>query len=159
MVCVVLKRASDAVVAGIAILLAVIPAGRQFMVTQAGGSDRWFTDRAEPAIGADLPAARAVLSAGVLMQLLPAEITMDMLNVIDRDAVEYDVVARSNDPACSLLCNHMERWFEHHRSNIDQAALLAFAVAVDPNLFTVTPQSIDLDPIGRIQPAEISIRG
>lgn len=79
---------------------------------------------------------------------------MDALNVIDRDAIEYRVIARSENPACVVLHNHMDFWFERHRSSIDQSALLALAFAVDSRIFTVSPRGIELDDIGRVQPGE-----
>ncbi|WP_157777255.1 nucleoside hydrolase [Nocardia terpenica] len=135
-------------------VLTAIPAARQFTVTQVGGSHTWFTDRAEPTIGADLPAARTVLSAGVQLRLLTAETTLDLYNVINRDTVEYDIMADSAESACVMLHNHMDVWLDHHRRNINQSALLALALALDLPFFTTSPTHIDLDPIGRIHPGE-----
>ncbi|MGF6885504.1 pyrimidine-specific ribonucleoside hydrolase [Nocardia sp. GAS34] len=135
-------------------VLSALPAARELLIVQAGGSHSWFTDRPEPTIGADLPAARTILSAGIPMQLLPAEVTMGVLNVIDRDAIEYKVIARSDDPACIALRNHMDLWFDQHRGDFDQTALLTLAFAVDLSHFTVSPRAIELDQVGRIQPGE-----
>ncbi|MGF6885499.1 pyrimidine-specific ribonucleoside hydrolase [Nocardia sp. GAS34] len=139
------------------VLTAFPTAAQRLVVTQVGGSLAWYTDRPEPTIEADLPAARAVLSARTLLRLLPVETTMHLLNAIDRDAVEYDIIARADDPVSTMLRKHMEVWFDHHRSSIDQSALLALALAVDPRLFTVTPSSIGLDPVGRLQSGEHSV--
>jgi len=135
-------------------VLAAIPAAvDRLVVTQVGGSREWITDRPEPTIGSDLPAARAALSSGVLMKILPVEITSDAFNVIDRDSNEYEVLARSKDLVCTKLRAHMDSWLEHHRS-IDQSALLAIASALDRPYYATSPTRIGLDEVGRIQTGE-----
>lgn len=136
-------------------VLAAVPAAvERLVVIQVAGSRTWLPDRAEPNIGADLPAARAVLSSGVLMKLLPVEVTSHPFNVIDRESNEYDVLARSRELACTKLRAHMDFWLEHHRSSIDQSALIALALMQHKPLFTESPTRIDLDEIGRIQEGE-----
>ncbi|KZM69607.1 hypothetical protein AWN90_07450 [Nocardia terpenica] len=138
-------------------IITAIPAARQFTVTQVGGSHAWFTDRAEPTIGADLPAAHTVLSSGIRPRLLPAEIALDLYNAIDRDTVEYDIMARSADPACSMLLRHMDAWLDHHRRSINQSALLALALALDSPFLATTSTHIALDPVGRVRPGECAV--
>ncbi|MGF6885507.1 pyrimidine-specific ribonucleoside hydrolase [Nocardia sp. GAS34] len=138
-------------------VLAGIPAAAQrLIVTQAAGSHSWLPDRAEPNIGADLPAARAVLSSGVLMKVLPVEVTSYPFNVIDRDSNEYDVLARSKYLACTKLRAHMDSWLEHHRS-IDQSALLALASMLDKPFFSASPTRIGLNEIGQIEAGEYMV--
>lgn len=160
----VLRRTAEPVMwvgtgpmSNLADVMAANPAARRLMIIQAGGSHSWFTDRAEPTIGADIDAARSVLSADIPLVLLPAEVTMDILNVIDRDAIEYKIVARSKDPACTILRDHMDLWLDHHRASIDQSALMALALAVDSKHFTTSPRSISLDSVGRIQNGEHAV--
>jgi inosine-uridine nucleoside N-ribohydrolase len=135
-------------------VLANIPAAvERLVVTQVAGSHSWLPNRAEPNIGADLPAARAVLSSGVLMQMLPVEITSDPFNVIDPDSNEYGVIARSKDLACTKLRTHMDSWLEHHGS-LDQSALLALALMLGKPFFTASPTRIEFNAIGRIEAGE-----
>ncbi|WP_405164546.1 nucleoside hydrolase [Nocardia sp. NBC_01499] len=135
-----------------------IPAANtRLVVTQMGGSHTAFTDHPEPNFGLDLQAARTVLAAGLRPGLLPAEVTTHFINVINRDSIEYDFIARTSDPVCQLLLRHMDQWFDNFRSNISQQAPLTLGYGMGVQYVVASETTIGLDDVGRISTGDLPV--
>ncbi|GAA5072371.1 nucleoside hydrolase [Nocardia iowensis] len=123
----------------------------QLCVTQQEAALRVDLEGPGQNIALDLPAARTVLSAGLLPWVVPTELTLNVLNQITEGTTEYKVIAHSDDPAHILLRTHINQWFDEEVPSFSLNGLSTLALAVGMPFVTALPADIALNEAGRIQ--------
>lgn len=136
----------------LAALLAADPhLGERLRVTQMGGAINYRKpDQAEHNFRLDPTAARAVLAAGLQVQLVISDTTFTDELAIDAQSPLYESLAGEAPPWAELLRGHLDLWFSRFYPSTLQHDALTLSVALELPFVGLTRAVVTLDQAARM---------
>ncbi|MGW5730667.1 nucleoside hydrolase [Nocardia beijingensis] len=123
--------------------------GDRLVVTQQEGASNFAEEGPHRNIELDTAAARYVFASGIQPWIVPADISFDPFNALDKDSIEYTIL-RSVDPARTLLRIHLDLWFHEFSKYVFLHGPITMAQSVGMSFLAATSVDTGLDDAGRL---------